>query len=184
MTSRGLPGFLRRTRRSDFGESEDEDYFSSDDDVEDSNSLLDDNAHPMSSPASNETDKETKSQDQDEFVSISASTKELSDSATSDEFELKNEKTTEATPPPKDRVSSLNQREDSVSSLESGGRRVLDRKLSYRESKFDSIFAANTVKMSDLRTLGWNGIPVCCSFFHRFCSWKCSFSPLIPYHHV
>jgi hypothetical protein len=37
---------------------------------------------------------------------------------------------------------------------------VPSRKKTYRETQFEKIFAANVVSMNDLKTVAWNGIPV------------------------
>ena len=46
----------------------------------------------------------------------------------------------------------------------------LERTVSYKESMFEKTIGAGVVNMSDLRRLGWNGIPVCdLEHKHFFC---------------
>jgi hypothetical protein len=182
MSSKGLPGFLRRTRRRDFEESEDEDYFSSDDDE--------------SSPPSATAEKSNADESADKTQSNGSSSKSKGDEKEvlaeqgeeEEEFvapiETETEvKTLEKARPslnehlPKAKTSSITSSavEDSTSSLgmsSLGNPRPI--KLSYRDSKFDSIIAAETIKMADLRMLGWNGIPV-----RRAAHWICAWFNLV-----
>jgi hypothetical protein len=38
---------------------------------------------------------------------------------------------------------------------------VLSHTKAYRETQFEMIFAANLISMTDLKSVAWNGIPVC-----------------------
>ena len=166
MTSRGLPGFLRRTRRSDFGESsEDEACFSSDDD-NDNDDVGDDHDHDDHDANVNAGDESNNknlveneavmSLDTSAAENAAATTTSSSTTTTDDDGNDGGDGSITSF-----QRQQIQQREDSVSSLGSTRGGVFsDRKLNYRESKFDNIFAADTVKMADLRTLGWNGIPV------------------------
>jgi hypothetical protein len=157
MSSKGLPGFLRRTRRRDFEESEDEDYFSSDDDESPPPSVTAENNNADESADKNQSNGSSSKSKGDEKEVLAEQGED------EDEFVAPIETETEVKTLEKAR-SSLNEHlpvEDSTSSLgmsSLGSPRPI--KSSYRDSKFDSIIGAETIKMADLRMLGWNGIPV------------------------
>lgn len=173
MSSRNLPGFLRRTRRRDFEEeSDDDDYFSSDNEGV-STKKSSSNSEDGSVADTNQTNGGVSSEENDEeFIApIQA------EAETKAETELETAViSAEAESPPNDSnkmTSSFRSfyngsaatanAEDSTRSLgmsSLGSPRLIDRKLNYREIKFDSVIGADTVKMADLRKLGWNGIPV------------------------
>ena len=79
MTSRGLPGFLRRTRRSDFGESsEDEAYFSSDNDDDNDNDDHDDNDNAVANNSDESISRHNKEEKYSTVVPSSSSLLDIS----------------------------------------------------------------------------------------------------------
>jgi hypothetical protein len=166
MSSKGLPGFLRRSRRRDFEESEDEDYFSSDDDDDHGSSN-----HPSAAKENTIAYADTNVAANNSDVDHSPNTPDGNPNKTEEEiqipvndgYELKEEETTKSPTeylPSTDNSRSIIAKISVSGSLGTGKRASLERRLSYRESKFDAIIGADTVKMADLRLLGWNGIPV------------------------
>eukprot|EP00934_Nitzschia_sp_Nitz4_P006169 Nitzschia sp. Nitz4//scaffold41_size133979//104579//106082//NITZ4_003364-RA/size133979-snap-gene-0.107-mRNA-1//1//CDS//3329551521//6159//frame0 len=155
MGSRGLPGFLRRTRRSDFDETDD-------DEEED---LKPD------TPATNNGAK-----DQSKKTDQPSNFDEPSDS---DIPPSNGNSAAQDLPKAAGATSQPSQPPSSQSSLpkssETGSQSSLrptilptDRKMSYRESQYDKILSAQVVKLPELRKLGWNGIPT----EHRGTVWK------------
>ena len=153
MSSRGLPGFLRRTRRGDIDES--------DDDVDEkvavqrpqSNSKNNSNGaltaiYAYSPPAkgvnteSSGIDLEGERMTEAPHRNESSSTLDSSVGATND-------------------IASPNVCLDSLnSSFASQNNLTSSKRITYRESQFNKILGAQVVKLPELRKLGWNGIPV------------------------
>lgn len=74
-------------------------------------------------------------------------------------------------PPPEDSKSETSTADETVAStsadlkteppqLENPPKGELERTVSYKDSMFEKAIGADVVNMSDLRRLGWNGIPV------------------------
>ncbi len=177
MTTRGLPGFLRRTRRNDFEESEDD--ADVDTDVDTDANYMNENYKEMH----NRDHQDKKKQNHKDLeASASASNKQQSKAAVArftdgidneevdTQLENKGESTISAQPKntnatdTQQRTSKINKAStmvasdnfDSYHSLSS----IKDRRVSYRESQFSKILNAPVVKLPELRKLGWNGIPV------------------------
>eukprot|EP00980_Cylindrotheca_fusiformis_P011146 scaffold2557_cov121-Cylindrotheca_fusiformis.AAC.29 len=170
MSSRGLPGFLRRTRRRDFDE-EAEDYFSS-------------SHHSINDDTDDVDEKQESSLARKRSNASSFDSSDTADNADDAEDDENDKVTEEFVAPvqaetevdPSKAATDASNNPLSTDTHESGGAATfgasnaslgmsslgsprLDRRMSYREIKFDSIFAADNVKMADLRRLGWNGIP-------------------------
>jgi len=173
MSGKRLPGFLRRTRRRDYQDSEEEDYFTTDDDESQSSAngkgsgngksvnekksqkgdedsepaTLGGKDKPMSSQDSNQPEDS-----RDSFMSNGTAPRTSmytrSSSHNSSEFA-----------PPKTPAKRTITRSSTPGLPTQTSIRSLDRKLSYRESKFETIFKEDNIKMSELRKIGWNGVP-------------------------
>ena len=187
MTSRGLPGFLRRTRRSDFEESDDE----IDDDLNGGESDREDPSnrgtngtsktnnhengnHPDATAATNVVDTSSSSSPLDPLNDDNDDSQKSSSRSSQEHENQQSQPQSQSS----DDVSTLGasgitQQMDSFHSLSS---RTSDRRVStYRETQFTKVLSAPVVKLPELRKLGWNGIPVrhcfvlLCTFF-RFVS--------------
>ena len=166
-SSRGLPGFLRRSLRRSF-DSDEEDPFklglSSDDDDDYD---LDDNTDSSSNNNKHNTDSQQQTKSQ-----MATATDDPTDDndASEDETSPNNEEGEGG----EEEITMQQQQqqpleEGSVSSFSESGfdnlvpvpvPPTLERRVSYRDSQFEKIVGTDVVKMSDLRKLGWNGIPV------------------------
>ena len=178
MASRGLPGFLRRsTRRSDFS-SDDEDVIEDEASEEiskeitpqepafppvtqakqqqgreDSWSGLADVMKPEPGATEDALETDGKQDQSDNVVEAHASAERSvaygasSSSHPSDEINDTGSTT-----------SSVGFDDSTVPNNNTTSR--LERKQSYRETQFERIIKADVVQMSELRKLGWNGIPV------------------------
>lgn len=158
MTTRGLPGFLRRTRRTDFDES--------DDDVDGEANAH--NEQPTSTQAPTHTHSRTttvntalqerhQQQPQRQFLPAEAA---HSNSSTNDQ-QLQTQATS-TVPPDSDTTPSLSTSLDQADSSQAHSHspfHVQDRRLSYRELQFSKILNTPVVKLPELRKLAWNGIP-------------------------
>ena len=154
MSSRGLPGFLRRTKRGDVDES--------DDDVDDNVGIQ----RPLSSINNSNINSSL-------ATSLASSTPAPGIITDYIEAELEGERITEV---PHKSPSSLaltssvdvtddtpaaNARQDSLnSSFASQNNLTSSKRITYRESQFNKVLGAPVVKLPELRNLGWNGIPV------------------------
>lgn len=116
--TRVLPGFLRRSLRTNYSDDQDEDESSS----ARQESLAEPPVLPRKEPPLEESKSETSTAD--ETVTSSA--------------DLKSESP----------------------QLEESPKPELERTVSYKDSMFEKSIGADVVNMSDLRRLGWNGIPV------------------------
>jgi len=165
MSSRGLPGFLRRTRRGGLDES--------DDDIEDKVG----------------DEGQQSSHDRNDAISPSAALASLIPlgGPTKDSTEVEREKTSTTESPERalgtqnsslsvaDIVIETNTMTDSLnSSFSSQSNVTASKRVSYRETQFSKILGAPVVKLPDLRNLAWNGIPVSFlvtnNFFRTVCS--------------
>lgn len=178
MTTRGLPGFLRRTRRTDFEESDDD----VDGDTNTPSSRNEQSAATSTSavaqaqaPSGNSRQQQqpqpqrhipgtvashsngsTKDQPQPHTTQVASSTTASPDrdtSALSASFHVQTLLDTSG------RSATTTQQGDFSESAPSL-LHVQDRRLSYRESQFSKILNAPVVKLPELRKLAWNGIPV------------------------
>jgi hypothetical protein len=175
MSSKGLPGFLRRTRRRDFEESEDEDYFSSDDDESSPPSATAGKSNADSNGSSSKSmgdEKEVlaeQGEEEEEFaapIETETEVKTLEKARPSQNEHLPKAKTSSIT------SSAVEDSTISLGMTNLGNPRPI--KLSYRDSKFDSIIGAETINLADLRMLGWNGIAV-----RRAGQWICAWFNLV-----
>ena len=178
MSSRGLPGFLRRTRRSDFDENTDDD-----DDDEEEEAIGYRHQHSNGRSANTATDELTVNGEQVEAPKNAATNAAHlerngsleSESSSNPKEVVKRQvsitisETAEGNTP-NAANSNTNTDDSSISTLGastntmqasfSASKPRLDRKMSYRESQFSKILGDDLVKLSDLRKLSWNGIPV------------------------
>ena len=139
---RGLPGFLRRSRRSSYEEDDENDSYT-DSDI------------PLSVQASIPRQR-TKEEDEHPKPSLQRA-------SSSGEASLSEHEQEENEEPPVSRPES----QRSLSSLEDSSMTISHRTStsSYRTSQFDKVLqGAEIVKLAELRKLGWNGIPVSTSF--------------------
>ena len=153
MSSRGLPGFLRRTRRGDIDES--------DDDVDEKVVVQ----RPQSNSKSNNNGALAAS-----YAYSTPATGVIADSIGIDleggrmtDAPHRNESssTLDSSVGVTDDIASPNARQDSLnSSLASQNNLTSSKRITYRESQFNKILGAQVVKLPELRKLGWNGIPV------------------------
>lgn len=162
MPSRGLPGFLRRTRRSDFDES--------DDDIED-DSAADNpqrqNGESVVAVASSVTS--TKNDD----VSLRGIERELEAKAAistdGEPYRINSSATLDSYQgggsgdgSTADDISALGASTAHFDSFSDASQSNLSssKRMSYRESQFSKILSAPVVKLPELRKLAWNGITV------------------------
>ena len=239
MTSRGLPGFLRRTRRTDFDSSDEDFDYDHDDDNKNNDKNNNNNKQQPQNGNSSEQEREQtdeQGQHQREYsrqLSHTSSVSSLGDDdylddpnsfgpyppfragnsnsnsnnnkksdlhrtsslPTGSSPQLRHRFTSSATAastsslsPPRRRPggaffssssspknsnytnggNDYDNQNNSQSSINSGtvdssspsNIMTMDRKYTYRESQFEKVIRANNVKISELRKLGWNGIPV------------------------
>jgi hypothetical protein len=151
MASKGLPGFLRRSRRSSFNDSEDEEE---DLDASESND-------PSQNNNNNNKQETTTSATAEEQLQRSTTSETSLFHNNNDSWKLEEEYEEQQRNP-----HTQLDRQSSISTLGSGRGGdenvipTIERRLSYRESQFEKTITNDVVKMSELRKLGWNGIPV------------------------
>jgi hypothetical protein len=175
MASKGLPGFLRRSLRRDFDEEDEEDRQSAsnnkpsnvvvpdpgaNNDRSSSNSKHNhkNDSGPLDNNDSEEHEHEHPSNGKDDA-------QEEEDSNNHEQEDYNHFKS----PPVR-----LDSADMSVSSLASSADLTsgdnnnelptlpasMDRQYSYRETQFEKTISADVVKMTELRNLSWNGVPV------------------------
>jgi len=154
MSSRGLPGFLRRTRRGDIDES--------DDDVDEKagiqrplSSINNSNSNAtLATPLSSSTPASV-------IISDSIEPELEGESITEASFKSEFSVTLDSTVNVTDDTLAANARQDSFnSSSASQNNLTSSKRITYRESQFNKVLGAPVVKLPELRNLGWNGIPV------------------------
>jgi hypothetical protein len=169
MASKGLPGFLRRSRRSSFNDSDDEeeedlDASESNDPFQNNNNNSNNNSKQVA-PSCEETTTSTTAEEQQQQQQQKPSTTSTADETTlypnnNDSWKLDYEY--------EEQQRNTSDRQSSISTLGSGRGGgdenvmgpTIERKYSYRESQFEKTITNDVIKMSELRKLGWNGIPV------------------------
>ena len=135
-TTRSLPGFLRRSLRMNYSDDQEE--------KEESSAASETEATPANGEAASDTNKTTDEEPRPESPQATAKETEEQKSEASTA-----EETNASVEPP------------SWSSAPKPTQQPLQRTVSYKQAMFEKAIGADVVSMSDLRRLGWNGIPVC-----------------------
>ena len=172
-SSRGLPGFLRRTLRIDYDDDEDDD----DNEEEEGEEEADDQEQKeeeeetddasqekiMDRPPSKAIAATSVEQQQPEFDNKSGNSSRSASSSTMDP-------SAESSRPLDAPISAspLSDSWEHLSKPSTTTTAITDIPKSYQEKQFEKVIEADVVSMSDLRKLGWNGIPP----VYRARAWK------------
>lgn len=135
--TRSLPGFLRRSLRMNYSDDQEE--------KEESSDTVWKEAEAPTNGDTNNNNNQDDGDDSEEFKTRPASPPtvtrkdmEETKSETKEETTSRNFEAPRPSPP----------------------RQTLERTISYKDAMFEKAINADVVSMSDLRKLGWNGIPV------------------------
>jgi hypothetical protein len=196
MSSRGLPGFLRRSRR--WNEFEDDDNYDNDEVLGNGNEIKDSNEQPQHEEQSNQDQQDHHQQNNEPSLLLSTSLQFLDPSSqavssaqeqehvdigcigiATDGIGNGNDAPFHGDDANYDDNNHNNNDNQSLSTigdfdptivytpphqLRNASRGISDTiytsKIGYREAQFEKILSNNVVKLSELRTIGWNGIPV------------------------
>lgn len=157
MSSRGLPGFLRRTRRGDLDESDDD----VDATVEGPGQLSSSSSITRNTGATSAASALNPTRESD-IAKGSTEETDLEQERTSSEPHRTGSSgtLTSSADAANDMEASLADQDSIHSSSASQTNLTSSKPVSYRESQFNKILGAPVVKLPELRNLGWNGIPV------------------------
>jgi hypothetical protein len=178
MSSKGLPGFLRRSLRRDFEEDDEEDRQQSV--SKDLNQLSNSVVVVVPDPGANNDDGHNNTDNgndsgpldydkNQEYHDTGAAQEEEEEDSNTEDYNHKNNS-------PLDRLdnnnnsamsslesspdNSSNDNIDNVDNIGNGNITHKEQRPSYRETQFEKTISADVVKMTELRNLSWNGIPV------------------------
>jgi hypothetical protein len=181
-SSRGLPGFLRRTLRVDYDDDDDDDNEEEEeeeaDDQEQGEEETDDASQEVESKSKRDAEGETpmsaagpQIMDRSEQPASSASSR--SSSTIEPSAESRPTDATESSAALEENWSTvshspLSDSWQDLSKPPTTTELVPTPQKSYREAQFEKVIEASVVSMSELRKLGWNGIPP----VYRARSWK------------
>jgi hypothetical protein len=190
-SSRGLPGFVRRSLRADYSEDDDEDELDESGSSASASSALD-ASKTVDQPSNLTVEDGTKGRQQPQSspAILSNTMERQGNDGANSSFPSRSSMPPPQTPQP----APLNRRSSEPSALHSPQHQTEDgskalrasdeqqepnstqqelsstqqrqeqrpkKKKTYRETQFEKIFSASVISMNDLRTLAWNGIPVC-----------------------
>ena len=176
MSSKGLPGFLRRTLRNDY-EDDDEDVDDEgvdDTKVEEQQKVQVKEAETNDNKAKDE-EKTVKESDDKAARVAAAPTLEAANGRSTSNDPSSEEAASVSKADPQFQNDTATSEKTTKTSLSDSWQEVPKpehqlpaRQKSYRESQFEKVIHAEVVNMADLRKLGWNGIPA----VYRAQAWK------------
>lgn len=154
MASRNLPGFLRRSLRVNYDEDEDEEEEESTERQEDHETDHDSVEGEASYPEEEDAvDRSVKAPDSAAPPAAAAAAATQAPPAVKDSL-----------PVPERQLQSQDSSKSTVSSITDSWQDIPKpepptREKSYRENQFEKVLHVDVVSMTELRSLGWNGIP-------------------------
>jgi hypothetical protein len=175
MASRGLPGFLRRTLRVDY-DDEDDDNEEEEEEVDDQEQKEEEEEIDDASQEDKVKLAELQIMDRPPSKAIAGSVEqqqpEFDKSSNSSRSSSMMEPSAELSRPTEATESSAalspSPLSDSWEDLSKPSTAITEIPKSYQEKQFEKVIEADVVSMSDLRKLGWNGIPP----VYRARAWK------------